>query len=188
MLGRTADGTISAALSKVQCLSRFSACNGGADSGCSASRRRIAGSRQASPSTTATTSIAVADHESGCRAPALLPRAARNARRKPRRRRSTWTGKCRCSDHAFGSSKRRDWISNHSIRGAFRLAGETRTPWSAGPPDRSRGRCHHGGTDITPWEHVREHPRATVKARGCSRPASAVRSRRRAACARTRCG
>ena len=26
------------------------------------------------------------------------------------------------------SSKRRDWISNHSIRGANRLAGKTRTP------------------------------------------------------------
>lgn len=68
MLGRTADGTISAALWKVQRLSRFSACNGGADSGCSASRRRIADSRQASPSTTATTSVAVVDHESGCHA------------------------------------------------------------------------------------------------------------------------
>ena len=42
------------------------------------------------------------------------------------------------------SSKRRDWISNHSIRGANRLAGKTRTPWSAEPPDRSRGLCHNG--------------------------------------------
>ena len=36
------------------------------------------------------------------------------------------------------------WISNHSIRGANRLARETQTPWSAAPPDRSRGLCHNG--------------------------------------------
>ena len=37
------------------------------------------------------------------------------------------------------SSKRRDCSYNHSIRGANRLAGKTHAPWSAEPPDRSRG-------------------------------------------------
>ena len=79
-------------------------------------------------------------------------------------------------------SKRRDCSHNRSIRGANRLAGKARAPWSAEPPDRSRGM-------VTPWCHLWEHPCATNDGTRVFRfRAAAVRRLRRAAGARTRCG